>query len=39
MEYFMDKLESWEVYELFDSLKLADASQWEQTRWLMYVVA
>lgn len=35
----MDKLESWEVYELFDSLKLADASQWEQTRWLMYVVA
>ena len=35
----MDNLQSWEVYELYDGLKYADAASWEQTRWLMYVVA
>ena len=35
----MDSLESWEVYDLYSSLQYADSSQWEQTRWLMYVIA
>ena len=39
MDYFMDQLQSWEVYDLYNSLQYADSPQWEQTRWLMYVVA
>lgn len=35
----MDELQSWEVNELFESLNYADCASWEQTRWLMYVVA
>ena len=35
----MDDLQSWEVYDLYNSLQYADSPQWEQTRWLMYVVA
>lgn len=35
----MDDLQSWEVFELYNSLQYADATQWEQTRWLMYVMA
>ena len=39
LEYFMDELQSWEVNELLECLKYADQASWEQTRWLMYVVA
>ena len=39
MEYFMDQLQDWEVYDIYNTLQYADASQWEQTRWLMYVIA
>lgn len=39
MEYFMDELQSWEVNDLLKCLKYADQASWEQTRWLMYVVA
>ena len=35
----MDDLQSWEVYDLYNSLQYADSAQWEQTRWLMYVMA
>ena len=35
----MDELQSWEVNELLECLKYADQASWEQTRWLMYVVA
>lgn len=35
----MDELQDWEVYDIYSMLQYADASQWEQTRWLMYVVA
>lgn len=35
----MDQLQDWEVYDFYDSLQLADTASWEQTRWLMYVVA
>ena len=35
----MDNLQSWEVFELYNSLQYADSNQWEQTRWLMYVMA
>ena len=38
-EYFMDKMEEWEVYNFYDSLKYANRSEWEQTRLLMYVIA
>ena len=39
LEYFMDELQSWEVNELLECLKYANQASWEQTRWLMYVVA
>ena len=35
----MDSLESWEVYDLYNMLQYADTTSWEQTRWLMYVIA
>lgn len=39
MDYFMDRLEDWEVTDIYNMLQYADASDWEQTRWLMYVIA
>lgn len=39
MDYFMDELQDWEVYDLYSMLQYADAPSWEQTRWLMYVIA
>ena len=39
MEYFMDDMQDWEVQDIYSNLQYADASSWEQTRWLMYVVA
>ena len=39
VEYFMDKLQDWEVYDIYNMLQYADSPQWEQTRYLMYVVA
>lgn len=38
-EYFMDKMEEWEVYNFYDSLKYANRPEWEQTRLLMYILA
>ena len=39
MEYFMDKIEEWEVIELLQMLNYADRNQWDQTRCIMYVLA
>lgn len=39
MDYFMDELQDWEVYDLYNMLQYADTTSWEQTRWLMYVIA
>lgn len=35
----MDQLQDWEVYDFYDMLQYADVTSWEQTRWLMYVIA
>ena len=35
----MDDMQDWEVQDIYSNLQYADASSWEQTRWLMYVVA
>lgn len=35
----MDQLQDWEVYDLYSMLPYADTNSWEQTRWLMYVIA
>ena len=35
----MDQLQDWEVYDLYNMLQYADTNSWEQTRWLMYVIA
>lgn len=35
----MDTLQDWEVQDLYCNLQYADCVSWEQTRWLMYVVA
>ena len=35
----MDELQEWEVYDFYNMLQYADANSWEQTRWLMYVIA
>lgn len=39
MDYFMDELQDWEVYDIYSMLQYADSASWEQTRWLMYVIA
>ena len=39
MEYFMDKMENWELYELYQTIEYADSNNWEQTRAMMYVIA
>lgn len=39
MDYFMDELQDWEVYDIYNMLQYADSASWEQTRWLMYVIA
>ena len=35
----MDQLQDWEVYDFYNMLQYADVTSWEQTRWLMYVIA
>ena len=35
----MDQLQDWEVYDIYNMLQYADSASWEQTRWLMYVIA
>ena len=35
----MDQLQDWEVYDIYSMLQYADSASWEQTRWLMYVIA
>lgn len=35
----MDTLQDWEVQDLYYNLQYADQASWEQTRWLMYVIA
>ena len=35
----MDELQEWEVYDFYNMLQYADVTSWEQTRWLMYVIA
>lgn len=35
----MDTLQDWEVYDFYNMLQYADTASWEQTRWLMYVMA
>ena len=35
----MDQLQDWEVYDFYNMLQYADTASWEQTRWLMYVIA
>lgn len=39
MEYFMDTLQDWEVQDIYNNLQYVDCATWEQTRWLMYVIA
>ena len=34
----MDKMEEWEIPEIYSCLQEADANQWEMTRWLMYAI-
>ena len=38
IEYFMDKMEEWEIYELYSVLGHSDSQQWEMTRWIMYSI-
>lgn len=39
MEYFMDKMEDWELFELFKVLQYTDRNGWEQTRFISYLIA
>ena len=38
-EYFMDKMQEYEVYMFYDNLKYANRPDWEQTRLIMYILA
>lgn len=38
-EYFMDKMQEYEVYMFYDNLKYTDRPEWEQTRLIMYILA
>ena len=35
LEYFMEKLQLWEVLELYNYLEYADSNAWEQTRLIL----
>lgn len=34
----MDKMEIWEINEIYHNLQYTDVSSWEQTRWLLYAI-
>lgn len=38
-EYFMDKMQEYEVYMFYDNLKYTNRPDWEQTRLIMYILA
>lgn len=37
-EYFMDKIQDWEVSLLADSVTSGYREEWEMTRWLVYSI-
>lgn len=39
VEYFMDKMEEWELYEFFDVLNYAESASWERLRVLLSAFA
>ena len=38
-EYFMDKMQEYEIHDFYNALHYADINDWQQTRWLLYVIA
>lgn len=38
-EYFMDKMQEWELYEFTNVIEYDNFISWQQTRLLMYIVA
>lgn len=38
-EYFMERMEEWEVYNFYDALQYCNRPEWEQTRLIMYILA
>ncbi len=34
----MDKMQDWEVYDIYEMLNQCNADSWEQTRLLMYII-
>jgi hypothetical protein len=39
VEYFMDKMQDWELVDIYENLGYANANLWEMTRWIMFVNA
>lgn len=38
-EYFMDKMQEWELYEFTNVIEYDNFISWQQTRLLMYIIA
>ena len=34
----MDKMEEWEIQELYQLIQFSDVNDWERTRWLLYAI-
>lgn len=34
----MDKMELWEINEIYHNLQYSNICSWEQTRWLLYAI-
>lgn len=34
----MDKMEIWEINEIYHNLQYTEVYSWEQTRWLLYAI-
>lgn len=39
VEYFLDKMQEWEISNIIDNIENVDRLTWEQTRLLMYITA
>lgn len=37
--YFMDVMQPWEINGIFDNLQFANGAEWEQTRFISYILA
>lgn len=38
VEYFMDSMQEYEIYDIYNGIQYSNMYSWEQTRWIAYAI-